>query len=118
SLPANGAKRGQVVPHVTPEQQSRWLIEKAPRHGFEIRSRTDDSGTDVPDLMVDRRTDLAFDRRDPHTASRGRVTLRTARFEGSLRITDAELFRETLTGGLGRGKAYGCGLLTVARIAG
>ena len=28
---------------------------------------------------------------------------------------DAEKFREALTGGIGRGKAYGLGLLTVVR---
>jgi CRISPR system Cascade subunit CasE len=118
SLPADGAERGRVVPHVTPAQQVQWLVEKAPRHGFEIRSRTDGTGDEVPDLIVDRRKDLSFARHDPRSERAGRVTLRSARFEGTLRITDADVFRETLTRGLGRGKAYGCGLLTVARIVG
>ncbi|ATG50694.1 type I-E CRISPR-associated protein Cas6/Cse3/CasE [Brachybacterium vulturis] len=118
SLPADGAKRGRVVPHVTPEQQTRWLVEKAPRHGFEIRTCADENGDERPDLLVDRRSDMSFDHRDPHGESRGRVTLRTARFEGTLRVTDADLFRETLARGLGRGKAYGCGLVTLARIGG
>ena len=43
------------------------------------------------------------------------VTLDTATFEGVLRITDVARFHEVLLGGLGRGKAYGCGLLTVAK---
>ena len=118
ALPTDGAARGRIVPHVTPEQQVRWLVEKASRHGFEIRSHAGDDGSVTPDLLVDRRADLSFARRDPNASRPGRVTLRTARFEGTLRITDADLFRETLVRGLGRGKAYGCGLITLARIAG
>ena len=37
-------------------------------------------------------------------------------FEGILTVTDAARFRETLTQGLGRGKAYGNGLMTVVGI--
>ncbi|MFJ9597976.1 type I-E CRISPR-associated protein Cas6/Cse3/CasE [Streptomyces virginiae] len=36
------------------------------------------------------------------------------RFEGTATITDAELLRAQITGGIGRGKAYGCGLLSIA----
>ena len=39
-------------------------------------------------------------------------------FDGILTITDAPLFRRTLTEGIGRGKAFGMGLMTVARIGG
>lgn len=38
-------------------------------------------------------------------------------FEGILRITDAEAFAKTLQGGIGRGKAFGFGLVTVAKVA-
>ena len=36
-------------------------------------------------------------------------------YEGLLTVTDAAKFREALTSGIGRGKAYGLGLLTVVR---
>ena len=36
-------------------------------------------------------------------------------FEGLLEVTDEELFRNMLVNGLGRGKAYGMGLMTVMR---
>lgn len=39
-------------------------------------------------------------------------------FEGVLTITEAELFRKALIDGIGRAKAYGCGLMTLARIGG
>ena len=38
-------------------------------------------------------------------------------YEGVLTVTDTELFCKALTEGIGRGKAYGMGLLTVARVA-
>ena len=46
---------------------------------------------------------------------RNRVTLLSVAYEGLLTVTDAEAFRHTLTEGVGRGKAYGMGLLTIIR---
>lgn len=36
------------------------------------------------------------------------------RFDGSATITDPDLLRQKITEGIGRGKAYGCGLLSIA----
>ena len=36
-------------------------------------------------------------------------------YEGVLQVTDAERFRAMLCQGMGRGKAYGLGLMTVMR---
>jgi CRISPR system Cascade subunit CasE len=38
-------------------------------------------------------------------------------FDGRLQVTDAEVFRRTLTQGIGSGKAFGFGLLSVAPAA-
>lgn len=120
SLSSDGAKRGKLVPHVTPAQQVTWLVDKAPELGFEVRPSSP-SGTaedPAPDVIVNRREDLSFSRRDDALPRPGTVTLRTARFDGSLRVTDVAKFRRTLTHGIGRGRAYGCGLLTLARLGG
>ncbi len=37
-------------------------------------------------------------------------------FDGTARILDADLLREKIAAGIGRGKAHGCGMLTVAPI--
>jgi len=37
-------------------------------------------------------------------------------FTGELQITDPEKFRQTLFQGMGRSKAFGCGLLMVRRV--
>jgi CRISPR system Cascade subunit CasE len=45
---------------------------------------------------------------------RQRMTFGTVLFEGLLRVTDVERFRTTLASGIGSGKAYGFGLLSIA----
>ena len=94
--------RGIVRNHVTVSQQEQWLAERAPKHGFAIE----------PDgfRVVDARW-IAFDK----AAGGNRVRIHAVTFEGLLRVTDAALFREALTRGIGRGKAYGLGLLTLMR---
>ena len=46
--------------------------------------------------------------------SKRRLTFGAALFEGVLEIMDAEVFRQTLAEGIGSGKAYGFGLLSIA----
>lgn len=120
SLPAAGGRRGKVVPHVTVTQQQEWLASKAEACGFELRAIAasgEGSGPELPDLAVTRREDLSFSRRAEKGRSSGAVTLRTATFDGSLRVTDVDALRHALTQGIGRARAYGCGLLTLARAA-
>ncbi|NLB53937.1 MAG: type I-E CRISPR-associated protein Cas6/Cse3/CasE [Syntrophomonadaceae bacterium] len=96
------AKRGKVYAHVTAEQQKQWLFERAAKYGFVLN---EDS------FNVVQREVKKFKRQN------NVVTLGIATFEGILEVKDAELFRRSLTDGIGRGKAYGCGLLTVARMS-
>ena len=44
------------------------------------------------------------------------MTHLAVRFDGLLRVTDAGDFRETLICGIGPGKAYGFGLLSIAPV--
>jgi CRISPR system Cascade subunit CasE len=47
-------------------------------------------------------------------AARGReIKYGSLDFKGVLSVTDAELFKETLFYGIGRSKAFGCGLMMV-----
>ncbi|MEV5606411.1 type I-E CRISPR-associated protein Cas6/Cse3/CasE [Streptomyces sp. NPDC052299] len=43
-----------------------------------------------------------------------RIQHARTQFDGTARVLDAELLRDTLATGIGRGKAYGCGLLSIA----
>lgn len=98
---AEKTERGKVLAHVTPEQQKTWLMNRSASCGFSLTPEQFD---------VTHTAWLRF-----YKGSGPRVTLKTAVFEGSLRIEDLQLFKQTLTQGIGRGKAYGCGLLTLAR---
>ena len=115
-LTANPVKRqrgkgDKIFPHVTPAQQSAWLRERAQQWGFEVIPVENQEIADIP--LVTARKDLSFSHRDS-SGNIGKVTLRKAQFDGALRITDVELFRKALVNGMGRGKAYGMGLMTLA----
>lgn len=107
--------RGKSLPHVTPEQQINWLTQRAGLLGFEIKENSESlTGFEVD---VTSREDLRFFRKDPHREGKiAQVTLRKVQFDGVLKVTDAESLRSTLVQGIGRGKAYGCGLLTLRRM--
>ena len=44
-----------------------------------------------------------------------KLTLAGASFEGNLAVTDADAFRAALAAGIGPGKAFGFGLLSIQR---
>ncbi|HMS60294.1 MAG TPA: type I-E CRISPR-associated protein Cas6/Cse3/CasE [Tepidiformaceae bacterium] len=46
-----------------------------------------------------------------------KLTYGTALFEGELRVTETAAFRAALAGGIGPGKAFGCGLLSLRPLA-
>lgn len=107
--------------------QEAWLTERAEQHGFTITTtehlRADGQPLATADLRVVSRGIDAFERRDPdRPRARGdadrRVRLARAQFDGRLQVADPDLLRETLTRGIGPAKAYGCGLLTLARSSG
>ncbi len=98
--------RGKVFAHVTPAQQKQWLIEKANPRGFSLAEETFDV------------VHTQWDKFSKTGKNKGKVTIRTATFEGLLTVADSELFRGALLKGIGRAKAYGCGLLTIANCRG
>lgn len=97
----NSGKRGKVYAHTVPKYQKQWLREQGEKHGFQV---TEDS------FEVKGQQWLHFLK----GKERGKaLSLLSVTFEGVLRVTDSESFCETLCHGLGRGKAYGMGLMTV-----
>ncbi len=109
---ASERTRGIRVGHRTATTQLAWLLARAAgdatRWGFTVGSR------DEPTVQLVAREHLSFRKGD----GRATVTLDTATFEGVLRVTDVDGIRAVLLGGLGGGKAYGCGLLTLAPLKG
>ncbi len=110
--------RGRVVPVGSRAKQEEWFLDRCSGIGIEIPfSAGDVKGADGKvvahrNLSLTARDTDAFVRR-----SDGRlrtVTLARGRFEGVLTVVDPTLLRAALCRGVGRGKAYGCGLLTLA----
>ena len=109
--------RGQRYGHVTVEQQRQWLMDRVPRFGFELMpvDHADGEGTDEAVLVAYRERPV-FNRRRPGGEGCDRVTINRTVYEGVLRVTDPEPLRRVLIAGIGRSKAYGCGLMTLARV--
>ncbi len=116
--PVHSARRSpsgetQRLGHVTSQQQEEWLLTRCGAWGFEIPDVVGSAEYEEPQraIVVRERAVRTFRRGD------GRVTVSTAVFEGRLRVVDAEALRTALTAGMGHAKAYGCGLMTLARPA-
>lgn len=99
--PKDTAVRGAVRAHCTVAYQQQWLLQRAEKHGFAL---TPDSFTVTASRWL--RFAKGGDRRHP-------VTLLSVTYEGVLQVTDPQVFSQLLTQGIGRGKAYGLGLMTV-----
>ncbi|MFM9413565.1 type I-E CRISPR-associated protein Cas6/Cse3/CasE [Peptococcus simiae] len=91
--------RGRVMPHVTADQQAAFLLARAEKNGFNLEQ---DAFT-----IVERGYGLL---RKKH--ERPLRLIKTV-YEGVLTITDADQFRQTLTEGFGKKKAYGFGMMTI-----
>lgn len=94
----NGERRnGRRVPVVGLDGQVDWLARKARDHGFELLQATI-AATGAAELVRSHDTGRTF---------------QGVLFEGRLAVRDPVRFREALTAGIGPGKAFGFGLLSV-----
>lgn len=96
-------QRGKVVAEGAVPAQREWLQRHAASHGFSLK----------PGEFDITRSEWKQFRKG--TDRYRRVTLLQVTYEGLLEVTDAVRFLETLKQGLGRGKAYGLGMITVMR---
>ena len=99
-------RRGKVCAHITPEYQLKWLLERCENHGFSINPE---------EVLVTRSQWQRFYKGEQRKKP---VSLLSVTFEGVLTVTDEISFRKTLVEGIGRGKAFGLGLLTVIKLQG
>ena len=100
-------QRGKICPHVTIKHQEDWLLKKSVDCGFRIAAEDGENSLAVVDSGM-----LRFyrERNSPP------VQIVFAVYEGVLDVVDCELFVNCLTNGIGKAKAYGCGMMTVARV--
>ncbi len=77
-----------------------WFIDRAPKSwGFEI---------DPSHLQVDAIEVLQFGGKDQRP-----ITIGKAHLQGTLTVTDPEQFKQSFKHGIGKGRAFGCGLLQI-----
>nr|NLI49632.1 type I-E CRISPR-associated protein Cas6/Cse3/CasE [Propionibacterium sp.] len=107
-LPGTPESRGERKGHRTMRHQLDWFLARttgtASSWGFSV------GATGEPTVTVLERQHLRFLRK----GSDRPVVLDVATFQGILTVTDPGALRRSLTAGIGTGKAYGCGLLTLA----
>ena len=115
------------LPHLTILQQEAWLVGKSAYNGTDIEvpelflqqgsTRDSRNGFEVlqdargiPRLIVSNTRELSF-----HKESQKQpITLAMAQYDGILKVTDIAALRHALINGIGHGKGFGCGLLTLA----
>ena len=97
-----GKTRGRVVAHVSEKYEMEWLKRRAEQNGFAVLS--EGSCVTGSDWKI-------FNKSGQHS----RVRLKEVTFEGVLRVENKDLFCNALVNGIGRGKAYGMGMITVMR---
>ncbi|UKD51102.1 type I-E CRISPR-associated protein Cas6/Cse3/CasE [Amycolatopsis sp. FU40] len=93
------------IPYRQPAEQLEWLIRKGEQHGFVIPS----AGNGQPDVAV---TGVPTITGRKNTTTK--ITVEAVRYDGRLVVTDTTAFTQALTNGVGRAKAYGCGLISIA----
>jgi len=108
-LNEDGRVRGARVPQRTVAHQLTWLLARVGKWGFEIPV----SSAGQPAVRVVARDRTVFFRGNSD-GPRNRVVLQTATFEGRLKVVDETQAKRSLLQGVGKARAYGCGLITLA----
>lgn len=100
--------RGKVVAHITDAHQMEWMKSKASANGFEI----------VDDMcyIASCEWKTFYKNGGIPKSSYYKVSLLQVTYEGVLKVVNPDVMKYALLHGIGRGKAYGFGLLTIASI--
>lgn len=117
---ADGARRnGRRVEIRDEDGQLAWLARKGEQHGFRLSATR--AFADVPNMRAVYEDKVMGRRREKDALSKAgpasRLSFGSVLFDGELTVTNATLFKLALLKGIGTGRAYGFGLLSVARVA-
>lgn len=104
---------GKRVALLREKEQLAWLARKGEQHGFRLLATT--ANPELPDARA-AVLETARGRRPIAGSTASPMPLRfgAVLFEGRLEVSDSTRFREALEHGIGSGKAFGFGLLSVA----
>ncbi|WPC04508.1 type I-E CRISPR-associated protein Cas6/Cse3/CasE [Pseudomonas benzenivorans] len=91
-------RQGKRYGLVGEDEQLAWLGRQGERHGFSVEAAL----VTASDVLVSRKGE-------------GRISVQRVCFEGVLQAQSLDALSRALTAGIGPAKAFGCGLLSVAR---
>lgn len=94
------AKSRKLFPLYKREDHIPWFQRKAEQHGFQVK--TVDS-IPVPNIVGSK------------GKGKGRIKIFAVLLQGQLQVIDREKFLEAVCQGIGKGRSYGCGLLSIAK---
>lgn len=101
--------RGPRVPLGSPADVQAWLDRQASTAGFAVQRNS----AGEPDVAL-RPLDAVVGWQPQAGGQRRRITQGAMQFDGRLKVTDIDRFREALAQGIGGGRAFGLGLLSIA----
>ncbi|MGQ9706887.1 MAG: type I-E CRISPR-associated protein Cas6/Cse3/CasE [bacterium] len=93
----DGSRAGYIKGLYKPNEQIDWLKRKGEKNGFEIHSTLT-----IPEGNIEGKKD------------KNKITIYCVTFEGILKVTDSDVFKKALINGIGRGKRFGFGMLSIA----
>lgn len=99
SISDRSLRRGKVIPLLHEDEQFKYLIDRSEKNGFSLNSR---------DFYI-----LKSNFETLYKPNGFKLDLIKAEYQGELTITDVEKFKNALTNGIGKKKAYGFGMMTV-----
>jgi len=108
--PSDERKIRRRVELRTDEDKIRWLKRKGEEAGFRLANVR--IKEDVANVAAIEQSKISFGKRGNSSS----LTFGSVTFEGVLQVDDADKFRKSLIGGIGTGKAYGFGLLSIAPV--
>lgn len=99
ALSQGTGNKNKIKPHVTVEQQMKYLLDRSSKNGFEL----EESNFSIVERGYE----------NFYKDGQKKVRLIKAVYEGVLTVSNKELFNRILTEGIGKKRAYGFGLMTV-----
>lgn len=99
SISDRSRARGRVVPHVTAGQQLKFLKDRSVKNGFSLIEG---------EYFIQERNYEPLKQ-----SNKKNINIIKVSYEGILTIENRDQMIETLTKGIGKKKAYGCGMMTI-----
>ncbi len=99
------------IPFMKEQDQIKWLLKKGQLHGFQVLSLK--LNKDMPNLLLQDQS--LYQGKKKQGKKIHKLTFFSVLFEGLMKIIDKKKFVIALQNGIGSGKGFGFGLVTLAR---